>query len=101
MRFKNCRGKLEWQEASGRLRAKWRTGYPWSVRLQAVLPLWLPWARPRFRLTPAIEEQLRRLSPPQMVRRLAPYRQQIRKGLFGRTKLGTRLKHHIHLQTDR
>ena len=76
-------------------------GYPWSVRLQALLPLWLPWARPRFRLTPAIEAQLCRLSPRQMDRRLAPYRQQVRKGLYGRTKPGTLLKHHIPLRTDR
>src|SRR2546425_9898159 len=28
-------------------------GYPWSVRLKALLPLWLPWARRRLRLAPA------------------------------------------------
>ena len=40
------------------LAAIWRAaGYPWSVRLKALLPLWLPWAHPRFRLTPAIEGQ--------------------------------------------
>jgi hypothetical protein len=26
-------------------------GYPWSVRLKALLPLWLPWARRRFGLS--------------------------------------------------
>ena len=84
------------------LAAIWRAaGYPWSVRLQALLPLWLPWARPRFRLTPALEEQLLRLSPRQMDRRLAPYRQQVQKRLYGRTKPGTLLKHHIPLRTDR
>ena len=84
------------------LAAIWRAaGYPWSVRLKALLPLWLPWARPRFRLTPALEQQLLRLSPRQMERRLAPYRQQVRKGLYGRTKPGTLLKHHIPLRTDR
>ena len=42
--------------------AIWRAaGYPWSLRLKALLPLWLPWARQRLRLTPAIEAQLRRL----------------------------------------
>ncbi len=82
--------------------AIWRAaGYPWSVRLQALLPLWLPWARPRFRLTPALEEQLLALSPRQMDRRLAPYRQQVRTGRYGRTKPGTLLKHHIPLRTDR
>ena len=76
-------------------------GYPWSVRLQALLPLWVPWARARFRLTPVIEEQLLALSPRQMDRRLAPSRQRVRRGLYGRTKPGTLLKHHIPLRTDR
>ena len=84
------------------LAAIWRAaGYPWSVRLKALLPLWLPWARTRFRLPPALEEQLLALSARQMDRRLAPYRQQVRKGRYGRTKPGTLLKHHIPLRTDR
>ncbi len=46
------------------LAAIWRAaGSPWSVRLKALLPLWLPWARRRFRLTPPLEAQLLRLSP--------------------------------------
>jgi hypothetical protein len=82
--------------------AIWRAaGYPWSVRLKALLPLWLPWARPRFRLTPALEEQLLRLSPRQMDRRLAPYRRPGQTGRYGGTKPGTLLKHHIPLRTDR
>ena len=84
------------------LAAIWRTaGYPWSVRLQALLPLWLPWARRRFRLTPALEAQLLRLSPRQMDRRLAPYRRPGQTGRYGGTKPGTLLKHHIPLRTDR
>lgn len=76
-------------------------GYPWSVRLKALLPLWLPWARTRFRLTPALEAQLLALSPRQMDRRLRPYKGQLKNRLYGRTKPGTLLKHHIPLQTDR
>jgi hypothetical protein len=76
-------------------------GYPWSVRLQALLPLWLPWARRRFRLPPALEQQLLTLSPRQMDRRLTPYKRQVSKRLYGRTKPGTLLKHHIPLRTDR
>lgn len=84
------------------LAAIWQAaGYPWSVRLQALLPLWLPRAKTRFRLTPSLEQQLLRLSPRQMDRRLAPYRQQVKKGRYGRTKPGTLLKHHIPLRTDR
>ena len=84
------------------LRAIWEAaGYPWSRRLHALLPLWLPWARRRLRLRPAVEEQVRAISPRQMDRRLAPYRRQLTKRLYGRTKPGTLLKHHIPLRTDR
>ena len=84
------------------LAAIWRAvGYPWSLRLKALLPLWLPWDRRRFRFTAALAAQLLRLSPWQMDRRLAAYRRPSQTGRFGRTKLGTLLKHHIPLRTDR
>jgi hypothetical protein len=84
------------------LAAIWEAaGYPWSVRLKALLPLWLPWARTRFRLTRPLEQHLLALSPRQMDRRLAPYKRQVGKRLYGRTKPGTLLKHHIPLRTDR
>ena len=38
-------------------------GHPWSKRLKAMLPQWLPWARGRFALlTPAVEAQLLAMS---------------------------------------
>jgi hypothetical protein len=84
------------------LRSIWEAaGYPWSVRLKALLPLWLPWARRRLRLRPAVEAQVLGISPRQIDRRLAPHRREIRKRLYGRTKPGTLLKHHIPLKTDR
>jgi hypothetical protein len=84
------------------LAAIWRAaGYPWSVRLKALLPLWLPWARPRFRLSPALEAQLLQLSARQMDRRLAPYRRPGRMGRLGGTKPGSLLKHQVPLRTDR
>jgi hypothetical protein len=33
-------------------------GYPWSVPLKALLPLWMPWIRKRFKISRAIERQL-------------------------------------------
>ena len=75
-------------------------GYPWSRRLKALLPLWLPRARRRLRLRPAVEQELLRISPRQMDRRLAPRRRQITKRLYGRTKPGALLKHHIPLKVD-
>ncbi|MDP2700977.1 MAG: hypothetical protein Q8P98_02795, partial [Candidatus Rokubacteria bacterium] len=84
------------------LRSIWEAaGYPWSVRLKALLPLWLPWARRRLRLPPAVEAQVLGISPRQIDRRLAPHRRESRKRLYGRTKPGTLLKHHIPLKTDR
>ena len=76
-------------------------GYPWSVRLKALLPLWLPRARRRLRLSPALERQLLAISPRQIDRRLAPQKRQLQKRLYGRTKPGTLLKHHIPIKTDR
>jgi hypothetical protein len=76
-------------------------GYPWSVRLKALLPLWLPWARTRFRLTPGLERQLRALSPRQMDRRLQGRKRRRPGRRYGRTKPGTLLKHHIPVKTDR
>jgi hypothetical protein len=76
-------------------------GYPWSVRLKALLPVWLPWARRRVALTPALDTRLRTISPRQMDRLLAPHKRTIRRRQYGRTKPGTLLKHHIPLKTDR
>jgi hypothetical protein len=76
-------------------------GYPWSVRLKALLPLWLPKARLHLRLSAEAERQVLRISPRQIDRRLKEHKRQIRKRLYGRTKPGTLLKHHIPLRTDR
>jgi hypothetical protein len=83
------------------LRAIWTVaGYPWSVRLKALLPLWLPWARKRLSLSKDVEAEVRSISPRQMDRVLAPDKRRIRKRMYGRTKPGTLLKHHIPIKTD-
>src|SRR5260370_38550440 len=33
-------------------------GYPWSVRLKALLPGWMPWIRKRFKLSPEISAHI-------------------------------------------
>ena len=75
-------------------------GYPWSVRLKALLPLWLPWIRTRFALTPALERQLLAISARQIDRRLQAKKTHLKRRLYGRTKPGTLLKHHIPIKTD-
>jgi hypothetical protein len=88
-------------QAVGILTAVWEAaGYPWSVRLKALVPLWLPWIRTRFALTPALEQQLLAISPRQIDRRLSAKKTAARRRLYGRTKPGTLLKHHIPLKTD-
>jgi hypothetical protein len=76
-------------------------GYPWSRRLNALLPQWLPWARRRFALTAETERGVRTISARQIDRVLAPHKRRIRQRQYGRTKPGTLLKHHIPLKTDR
>jgi hypothetical protein len=84
------------------LRALWRAaGYPWAVRLKALLPVWLPRARRRLHLTPAVEAQLCQISPRHMDRLLQADKRHVRRRLYGRTKPGTLLKHHVPLRTDR
>ena len=75
-------------------------GYPWSVRLKALLPQWLSWARRRLALSAATETGLRAISARQIDRLLAPHKHQIRRRQYGRTKPGTLLKHHIPIKTD-
>ena len=83
------------------LSAIWEAaGYPWSVRLKALLPVWMPWARRRFHLTPGLEQQLLRLSPRTIDYRLGPRKRQLQKRIYGRTKPGTLLKHHLPVKTD-
>lgn len=80
--------------------AVWKAaGYPWSVRLKALLPLWLPWIRQHYRLTPTLEQQLLAISPRQIDRRLAGQKRRIRHRIYGRTKPGTLLKHQIPIRT--
>jgi transposase InsO family protein len=90
------------QETLAVLTAVWEaSGYPWSVRLKALLPSWMPWIRKRFRLRPEIEKQLLKISPRQMDRRLKAAKTQRRRRIYGRTKPGYLLKHHIPVKTDR
>ena len=83
------------------LQAVWEAaGYPGSVRLKALLPLWLPWVKKHYPLTPQIEHQLLAISARQIDRRLKGRKAQLKRRLYGRTKPGTLLKHHIPIKTD-
>lgn len=76
-------------------------GYPWSARLKALLPQWVPWARKHIRgLTADVERELLTMSPRQMDRRLQNKKRRLKGRIYGRTKPGTLLKHQIPIKTD-
>jgi transposase InsO family protein len=84
------------------LTAVWEAaGYPWTVRLKALLPAWMPWIRKHFRVQPEIERQLRKISARQIDRRLAAAKTRKQRRIYGRTKPGYLLKHQIPVKTDR
>ena len=83
------------------LKAIWEAaGYPWSARLKALLPIWLPWARKRFKITAETEHQLTTMGTATMDRRLKSEKCRIRKRIYGTTRPGTLLKHMIPIKTD-
>ena len=83
------------------LAAIWEaSGYLCGQRLRAALPHWLPWVRRHFRLTAALERHLLAISPRQMDRRLHPYKQRIKRRLYGTTRPGSLLKHLMPMKTD-
>jgi len=75
-------------------------GYPWSVRLKALLPNWMPWIRQRYRMRAETEQQLLAMSARQMDRRLQTRKREQKRKMYGRTQPGTLLKHHIPVKTD-
>jgi hypothetical protein len=100
-RRRRARGATYSAKVIGVLKAVWQAaGYPWSIRLKALLPLWLVWIRLRYALTPEQERQLLAISARQIDRRLQPHRLELKRRLYGRTKPGTLLKHQVPIRTD-
>jgi hypothetical protein len=72
------------------LEAVWEAAdYPWSLRLKALVPQWMPWIRRHFRLTAEIEEQLQRISPRTIDYRLRSRPRVLGKRIYGNTKAKT------------
>lgn len=74
--------------------------YPWSTRLKEILRLWLPWAHKRFEITPQIEHKLISISPRTIDRHLKTKKMILKRRMYGRTKPGTLLRHHIPVKCD-
>lgn len=102
-KFKPTRKKnfIYSQETVSILEAIWEASdFLWSQRLKAALPLWLPWAKRKFNITPETEKQLLSISPAQIDRRLKNKKNRIKKKIYGTTRPGTLLKHQIQIKTD-
>jgi len=84
------------------LQAVWEAaGYPWSVRLKALVPLWMPWVKKRFRVSGEVERQLLGISARQIDRRLRERKRRLkRRRRYGGTRPGALLKHQIPVKTD-
>lgn len=75
--------------------------YPWSGRLKEMLSQWLPHAKRHISgITPEIEAEVLSISARQIDRRLAGKKRALKRKMYGRTKPGTLLKHHIPVKTD-
>ena len=75
--------------------------YPWSQRLVALLPLWLPWAKQHMQwMTQELENEILSISARQIDRRLNHHKAALSRKMYGRTKPGKLLKHHISIKTD-
>src|ERR1019366_2713393 len=83
------------------LKAIWEAaGYPWSSRLKVILKDWMPWIEKHFHPTDAQKRQLLSISAARIDRRLAPDKIRLRRRIYGKTKPGALLKHHIPIKTD-
>lgn len=71
------------------------------MRLKALRPSWMPWIRKHDRLSREREKPLRGIRARQIDRRLKAKKRERKRSIYGRTKPGSLLKHHIPVKTDR
>jgi hypothetical protein len=89
------------EKALSILESLWRaSGYLCAERLKEALPWWLPKARQRLGITPAIERELLAISPRQIENRLSRKKRDLKKSIYGRTRPGALLKSMIPIRTS-
>lgn len=76
------------------------TGHLCGRRLKAALPHWLPWIRRRLSPEPEVVRLLLAMSAPTIDRHLRPGKDAVRRKIYGTTRAGLLLKHHIPIKTD-
>lgn len=83
------------------LEAIWEASdYAWGQRLKEIIPDWLPSIRNRYQPTAEEERLLLSMSGPTIDRKLRARKQSVRKRIYGGTRPGRLLKHHIPIKTD-
>lgn len=83
------------------LEATWAAaGYLCGQRLKPAIALWLPAIQERFRLSAEEARLLLSVSAPTIDRRLKPKRTALGRRIYGTTRRGLLLKHHIPIKTD-
>jgi hypothetical protein len=83
------------------LEAVWKaSGYLCGQRLKPALALWMPAIRKRFSISPQEERLLLAISPATIDRRLKSRKLGLRRRIYGTTRPGSLLKHHIPIKTD-
>lgn len=88
------------QTALSILEEIWKaSGHLCSQRLVAALPLWIPYARERFRMTVEIEREIESISARQIDNRLRSKKRQLKKRIYCTTRPGTLLKSKIPIRT--
>jgi len=73
--------------------------YPWSARLVAMLPTWMPCAHVHLNLCDDVQRLLLSISARSMDRMLRGHRTDLKRRIYGRSKPGTLLKHQIPVRT--
>lgn len=76
------------------------TNYICSIRLHAAIPIWLPHLKTQYHLSNIVIKQLLEISPSTIDRKLKANKKKLKRKLYGTTKPGSLLKHHIPIKTD-
>lgn len=76
------------------------SSYPCGPRLKATMLEWMPIARKELAITAGEERLLRTISPATIDRRLKPHKKECLRRIYGTTRPGHMLKHHIPIKTD-
>jgi len=101
MKRRRHKGKLYTGRVLDIVQAVWQAaGCPWSVRLQEIFRIWMPWIRIRYRLRQAEQAQLLKISASTIDRSLKDKKMAMKRRLYGRTKPGTLLRHKIPVRTE-